>query len=807
MTLHKISWSGKKDDTSEIMINSVLGINYVRPPTISFQKVDETDEYDEFLVVTKKDKKKSEGDNMFINNINSFIFCNETITLKVPKEKFMIKNGKKRFAYAIGMFPNPKNGKAAYLDGCILAALGLKRQKTNADVICFITHDISKSDKQKLEVVFDKVIYVPYISPYDMGGKGKLKTIMMDKELFDNCPNYTKNHPYVHVFFKLHIFNPELFPYEKVCFVDSDLVPLNYYDSLFMLDCPAGFVEYRKKLPYLEAFHWDRCDFVEHGKKIPKPLTDIDKPTGADVNAGLLLVKPDKEEYDQMIKELTSPLKTWMGPDKIHKGFYSLNFDRPNGMEFIENSYCYPEQNYLTKRYSGKWKFIEFAFQSWALDPCNSFGIHMAAFNPKPWFKQPIGTNIKINEKYQPYLKKWDKKNIRIPVAIKEDSNESYENISYSYEIFNEVIIWGLVNFNKLKNFFMYDTEIHGTKVSFDRDVFRKLSPKGNIQFKLLKNIKKNDPIYSRLSLSQKYITDLINDYDNTIDKIKNNYLNICKKKLKNNDGVYDYDLQIVSYPDYQDNFNNKKEKFLSQKKIPFGKFKGKLIKDLDKDYIKLVKKTVAYKKDKVFRDLINQLHPNISEGGAPRKRITRRRSIRAQNKKSSSKKKLSKKSSSKKKLSKKKLPQKYICYTGIGATKLSGDHTEKEFLEIMNDNKDRFNIKGFNYKNIKTIDDWINFAGAKRGKCKSKFYYFWMNGCHYCTVFNKVWDQVTQKLKSSNVDTFKYERNERKSLIQKFNVQEFPTIVLEINNTIHYYKGERNFTDIMNFLKEKYAL
>ena len=53
MTLQKISWSGKKDDTSEIMINSVLGINYVRPPTISFQKIDETDEYDEFLVVTK----------------------------------------------------------------------------------------------------------------------------------------------------------------------------------------------------------------------------------------------------------------------------------------------------------------------------------------------------------------------------------------------------------------------------------------------------------------------------------------------------------------------------------------------------------------------------------------------------------------------------------------------------------------------------------------------------------------------------------------------------------------------------------
>ena len=43
-----------------------------------------------------------------------------------------------------------------------------------------------------------------------MGGKvGDLKTIMMDPEIFKNCPNYTIQHPYVHVFFKLHIFNAE----------------------------------------------------------------------------------------------------------------------------------------------------------------------------------------------------------------------------------------------------------------------------------------------------------------------------------------------------------------------------------------------------------------------------------------------------------------------------------------------------------------------------------------------------------------------------------------------------------------------
>ena len=159
------------DEGSVIMLNSVQGIEYVRPPTLDFLKVKNNNDYTEYKVITKKNsKKKAEPkkgcpDNPFTNYLDSFIFCNPTINIRMPKKEYMIKNGKKRFAYAIGMFPNPKNGKPAYLDGCILAALGLKRQKTNADVICFITPDINKKDKGKLEVVFDKVIYVPYISP------------------------------------------------------------------------------------------------------------------------------------------------------------------------------------------------------------------------------------------------------------------------------------------------------------------------------------------------------------------------------------------------------------------------------------------------------------------------------------------------------------------------------------------------------------------------------------------------------------------------------------------------------------------
>ena len=578
-------------DNSEITnIQVVEGIDYVRPPMLNFKEIKNNKDFIEYEITTKHKSDKQIGDNPFINYLTSFIYCNDTLNIKVPKKSFMIKDGKRKFAYAIGMFPNPKTKQAAYLDGCILAALGLKKQNTNADVICFITHDISEEDKKKLEVVFDKVMYVPYISPYDMGGEGDLKTIMMDPKIFKNCKNYSKNHPYAHVFFKLHIFNPDLFPYEKVCFVDSDLVPLNYYDSLFMLDCPAGFVEYRKKTPYLEGFNWDRCDFLEHGETIPKELTDVDKKTGADVNAGLLLVKPDKKEYNKMIKELTSPVKNWMGKDKKHKGFYHFDFSSVDGRQFVDSSYCFPEQNYLTKHFSGKWKYIEFAFQSWSRDPCNSFGIHMAAFNPKPWFKQPAGTKVNFKKIKDPYGEMFE--GIRIPLAIDEATKKNYENITYSYEIFNEVIIWGMINFPELKNFFVNDTQIFGKKTSFDKDLFDKLSNKNKSL--ALKDITKDKSEYKKLSKYQKHISDLINDYEPTKKKLEKKNLQYCKNKTKGlKDG--EYDMTIIDIIDKNKLEGGRKKTKRKLKKKKKTKRRSKLTRKQSRTKRKHDKKPTMY--------------------------------------------------------------------------------------------------------------------------------------------------------------------------------------------------------------------
>ncbi len=559
------------------MPEAATGQYYVRPPTLKFREMKTTPKYTEYKVQTfRTPKDKNNSDNFLEQMTDSFIFCDEFMKIKMPKKNHMIKrNGKKRYAYAFGMFPNPKTGKAAYLDGCILGALGLKRQGTNADVICFVTPDINKDDRDRLNVVFDKVIRVPYISPFDMPGSGKLKNIKMDPAIFKNCPNYTEKHPYSHVFFKLHIFNPDLFPYDKVCFVDSDLVPLNFYDSLFMLNTPAGWVEYRKKEPYKQAYVWDRCDFLKHGQRIPKAITDIDKPTGADVNAGLMIVSPNKKEYNEMIKELTSPVETWMGSNKKHKGYYDFDFDIPGGQQWRKNSYCFPEQNYLTKRYSGKWTFVEFAFQSWTLDPCNSFGIHMAAFNPKPWFKQPAGLTITSKKTPTDYLvQQLGNNDLRvksIPTVLdKEDTAKTFENINYSYEIFNDVIIWGLVNYPELSKFFVKNTEIHGTKKTTDQDDFNPLLK--NTQFKRFKEIKESDKAYTKLSLSQKYIFHLLKSNKKYSKLIQNNYLSVCENKKIDRYGINSYNPEMINYPDYTTNkggivLTKKKKKKKKKKK------------------------------------------------------------------------------------------------------------------------------------------------------------------------------------------------------------------------------------------------
>lgn len=380
--------------------------------------------FDNKLKIEKIDEDKN-FEIYKVSNTNQIPTVCRELFINQPKKSWMIKNKKRRFAYVSLLFPDINTGEITYQDGCILSALSIRKQGTNADIVCLVTPDIDTQTRNNLKIVFDIVQEVDYITPNENSFKNSIK---ISQDIFKPC-NYLKggkcSHNYCDVFTKLHLWNKNLLPYEKVLFIDSDLFPLKFYDSLFTLDTPAGWLEYRKKSPLDLSWKWDRCNEVHHGKKISENLTNLVSLKAADINAGLLLVSPNMNEYDSMINLLKQPLANWFGMDKKFKGAWTFGGEGP----LFNLGYCYPEQNFLTQYYSGSWKYISWIFASWALDPCNSFGIHTAGMH-KLWLKQ--------------YMNSWD--------HMGDSSNQRKIEEGLAQLLFNQIVIWGYQNYPKLLN-------------------------------------------------------------------------------------------------------------------------------------------------------------------------------------------------------------------------------------------------------------------------------------------------------------------------------------------------------------------
>ena len=181
---------------------------------------------------------------------------------------------------------------------------------------------------------------------------------------------------------------------------------------------------------------------------------------------------------------------------------------------------------------------------------------------------------------------------IRIPLAIDEATKKNYENITYSYEIFNEVIIWGMINFPELKNFFVNDTQIFGKKTSFDKDLFDKLSNKNKSL--ALKDITKDKSEYKKLSKYQKHISDLINDYEPTKKKLEKKNLQYCKNKTKGlKDG--EYDMTIIDIIDKNKLEGGRKKTKRKLKKKKKTKRRSKLTRKQSRTKRKHDKKPTMY--------------------------------------------------------------------------------------------------------------------------------------------------------------------------------------------------------------------
>lgn len=191
-------------------------------------------------------------------------------------------------------------GNSEYFLGAMLLGFSLQKVNTKADVVIMVTNDVPEKQRKLLKKYF-KVVPVDFIK-------------MDVSNLAD------KDNRFEHVFTKLRAL--EFVQYSKVMLIDIDMFVLKNMDHLFELNAPAAS---------------SRSIELEHGAKIdPKSIyIDNTKRVVGSINAGLMLLEPNKKELDRIIKQINSK------------------------MTYVLKN---PEQDYLSYEYRDRWTNLSFSY-------------------------------------------------------------------------------------------------------------------------------------------------------------------------------------------------------------------------------------------------------------------------------------------------------------------------------------------------------------------------------------------------------------------------------------------------------------
>ena len=260
------------------------------------------------------------------------ILCNENEDFKKIPDDMISSDGGKKYAYATFVMLGDK-----YISAAIVLAESVRKLGSMADLVVLVTNDVSLEGREILKRFFDHVIEIEYIN-------------------FENSETKIKEQP-THldlVFTKFRVFG--LTQYKKILLIDADTIILKYPDHIFTLNTPAcvylpnkqDIISYDKtgKRLYNKKIEWFNkyCDCCSHGKIISKSITDKieqglakDKNDNSGIAGGLILIEPNKEEFNMILKDINTPKMS----------------------NIIKNKLIWPEQQYLGMRYSGLWTSIE----------------------------------------------------------------------------------------------------------------------------------------------------------------------------------------------------------------------------------------------------------------------------------------------------------------------------------------------------------------------------------------------------------------------------------------------------------------
>jgi glycogenin len=103
-----------------------------------------------------------------------------------------------------------------YLPGALVLAKSLRKSRTLHKIIILICGGVSPDAIAQCELYFDGVVRASLLRSVDIANLNLLGRPELDV-----------------TFSKLHVFNPALFPYDRLCFLDSDVLVLKEFDSVF----------------------------------------------------------------------------------------------------------------------------------------------------------------------------------------------------------------------------------------------------------------------------------------------------------------------------------------------------------------------------------------------------------------------------------------------------------------------------------------------------------------------------------------------------------------------------------------------
>lgn len=241
-----------------------------------------------------------------------------------------------------------------YLPGCLVVAAALRwHVQTRASLVCLVDESVSADARAMLAIVYDRVLVVPRIRAHA-----------------ESYPNDLLSDAYRDVYTKLHVFDADLLPFAKVAFVDADLLPLRCFDHLFTLPAPAAVIE--SVHPTSQYAYVQHMSGVRHGEPVPPAILEVesnDDVTGG-INAGLLVVAPDRARFTDMVARLARPMTEW-GPH--HRALYDAGI-----------RYGFPEQHFLQVELQRDWIALDPRFNCMRVDVPHAFGVHWT-IGRKPW--------------------------------------------------------------------------------------------------------------------------------------------------------------------------------------------------------------------------------------------------------------------------------------------------------------------------------------------------------------------------------------------------------------------------------------